>query len=371
MESDKSIPSNNSLQNIEKAIKEYGTIACPSPRCNDKLISQEKWEQEHGKVIVYQCQNSTCAHHIPRQIFIENESNHIIITHDKTAPDKATSNKLSNNNIFTFLGICLFAILFYTSYHFFYDNQKPDKGLTGKGASSGQQNYSPKHDDHKINRKPLLKSKVIIANNPLEESEKLNINEFVEQSRTWVEAGNFEKGKLKIKKLLENERYQSALLLPENNLTRYQLIELVGYSYEKNKNRFTYKLLHQISDFEILKKFIEIYDVEKKYTDVYLGRAYFYLPNKLKNKVSWNERKKMQMTSLMHYLQAAKNNNFAGQKLRSIKKINELSLAYSIFKYNTIKPDNFKTIEKLIESKDTLEIQNRIDYINQIIEKLS
>jgi hypothetical protein len=120
-----------------------------------------------------------------------------------------------------------------------------------------------------------------------------------------------------------------------------------------------------------LKKFIEIYDVEKKYTDVYLGRAYFYLPNKLKSKVSWNERKKMQMTALIYYLQAAKNDKFAGQKSRSIKKINELSMAYFMFKYNPTKPDNFKTIEILIESKDTLEIQNRIDYINRIIKKIS
>jgi hypothetical protein len=196
MESDKSTPSADSLQNIEKAIKEYGTIACPNQRCNDKLISQEKWEQEHGKVIVYQCQNSNCAYHTPRQIFIENESNRV----------ETTSNKLSNNNRFTFVGICLFAILFYTSYHIYSENQNLDKGLTEKGVSTGQPIYSPEPDASKINRKPLLKSKGIAANNPLEESEKLNINEFLEQTRTWVAAGNFEKGKLKIKELLQKRK---------------------------------------------------------------------------------------------------------------------------------------------------------------------
>lgn len=372
MESDKSIPSNASIQNIEEAIIEYGTIACPNSKCNDKLISQKKWEQEQGKVIVYYCQNSNCIHHTPIQIYIENASNQVEITTNETTIEKTTNNKLSNKNIFKFVGICLFAILLYTSSSLFYsDNQNLDNDLTEKGGSTEQPTNLSKDDEQKVNRKPLHKSTGISADNSLEESEKLNINEFLEQTRTWVEAGNFEKGKLNIKELLENERYQSALLSPENNSIRYQLIELVGYSYEKNGTQLSYKFLQQISDFEMLKKFIEIYDVEKKYTDVYLGRAYIYLPNKLKNKLSTNEIKIMQLTALMHYLQAAKNNNFAGQKTRSLKKINDLSMAYYIFEYNPTRLDNVKTIETLIESNDTVGIQNRIDFIKRIIDSMS
>jgi hypothetical protein len=366
MDSDQPLPSTDSTQNIEEAIKEYGTIACPNSSCNDKLISEKKWEQEQGKVIVYQCQNSNCAYHTPRQIFIENESNQVETVSVEATPDKITSSKSSNKNIFTLVGICLFAILFYTSYHFYSVNQSGDKDL----ASTEQPTYSSKHDASKVNQKPLHPLKGIVANNPLTESEKLNINAFVEQTQTWLAAENFEKGKLNIKELVKNKKYQSALLLAENDLTRYQLIELIGHSYEQNEGQLTYKFLQQIPDFEIWKKFMEIYDVEKKYTDVYLGRAYLHLPNKLKNKVSSNERKKMQMTSLIHYLQAAKDNNFIGQKPPSIKAINELSMAYLIFKYNPTKPDNYKTIETLIESNSTLEIQSRIDYINRIIDDI-
>jgi hypothetical protein len=94
------------------------------------------------------------------------------------------------------------------------------------------------------------------------------------------------------------------------------------------------------------------------------------LPNKLEKKISLNERKKMQMTALMYYLQAAKSNNFAGQKSPSIKAINELSKAYLIFKYNPKKPKKFKSIETLIKRNDTIEIQNRIDYVKGIIERI-
>jgi hypothetical protein len=359
----KPIISTNFIQNIEEAIKEYGTMACPNPRCYDKLVSKKKWDREKGKVIEYQCQNSNCAYHVKRLIPIEDSSNLV----------STTVNKISYSNIFTLVGVFLFAILTYTSYQLYSVNQYLEKGVAenrDQRVSTGQPTYSSKLDASKINRKPLLKSKGIAANNPIEASEKLNINEFAKQTRTWVTSGNFTQGKLNIKKILADKKYQSALLLPENDLTRYQMIELVGDSYEKNGTQLSYNLLQQISDFEMLIEFMEIYDLEKNYTDVYLGRAYLHLPNKLEKKVSLNERKKMQMTALMYYLQAAKSNNFAGQKSPSIKAINELSKAYLIFKYNPKKPKKFKSIETLIKRNDTIEIQNRIDYVKGIIERI-
>ncbi len=363
MGSNKPILSTDFMNNIEEAIKEYGTMACPNPRCYDKLVSKKRWEGDK-KILEYHCQNSNCAYHIKRQIQVEEESSLV----------SNTANKISYNNLFTFIGICLFGILSYTSYQLYSVNQYLENEVAENRElrdAAEQPTYSSNHDVSKINRKPLLKSKGITANNPIEKSEKLDINGFTEQTRTWVVSGNFTQGKLNIKKLLEDKKYQSALLLPENDLTRYQMIELVGDSYEKNGTQLSYKLLQQISDFEMLKKFMEIYDVEKKYTDVYLGRAYLHLPNKLENKVSLKERKRMQMIALKHYLHAAKDNNFANQKSPSIKAINELSKAYLIFKYNPKKPKRFKSIETLIKRNDTLEIQNRIDYVNEIIQRIS
>ena len=126
-----------------------------------------------------------------------------------------------------------------------------------------------------------------------------------------------------------------------------------------------------MSDFEMMKNFIEIYDLEKKYTNIFLGKAYLHLPNKLEKKISLQERKKMQMIALKYYLQAAKENNFVGQKSSSIKAINELAKAYQIFKYNPKKPRKFQKIETLIRKNNTAEIQNRIDYVDRIIARLS
>lgn len=362
MGSFKPIASSDFMKNIEEAIKEYGTMACPNPRCYDKLVSKKRWEGEK-RVLEYQCQNSNCAYHVKKQILIEEESN--LVT--------TTANKVSYTNIFTIFGICLFAILGYTSYHLYSVNQFLENGIAENRAqrnAAGQSTYSSNLDVAKINRKPLLRSKGITANHEIEEPKKLNINKFVEQTRTWVASGNFAQGKLNIKKLLENQKFQSELLLPEYDLTRYQMIELVGDSYEKNGTQLSYNLLQNFSGFEMLKKFLEIYDLEKKYTDIYLGRAYLHLPNKLEKKVNLQERKKMQLTALMHYLKAAKSNKFAGQKSPSIKAINELSKAYLIFKYNPKKPKKFKSIETLIKRNDVLEIQNRIEYVNRIIERI-
>lgn len=362
MGSNKPIQSTDFIKNIEEAIKEYGTMACPNPRCYDKLISKKRWVEDK-KVLEYHCQNSNCAYHIKRQILIEDRSNLV----------NTSANKLSYNNIFTLVGICLFAILSYTSYHLYSVNQFLEDGLVENRSlrtSVEQPNYSSNPETSKINRKPLVKSKGIAAKNPIKESEKLDINGFVEQTRTWFSSGNYAQGKLNIKKLLENKKYQSALLLPENDLTRYQMLELIGNSYEKNGTQLSYNLLQKITDFEMLKKFIEIYDLEKNFIDVYLGRAYLHLPNKLEKQVSLNERKKLQLIALRHYLQAAKNNNFADQKSPSIKAINELSKAYLIFKYNPKKPKHFQTIEKLIKKNNSVEIQNRIDYVNRIIERI-
>lgn len=362
MRSNKSILSTDFIKNIEEAIKEYGTMACPNPRCYDKLVSKKRWVEDK-KVLEYYCQNSNCAYHIKKQILIEDKSN--LVT--------SKTNKISYNNIFTFVGICLFAILSYTSYHLYSVNQYLEDGLAenqSQRASTKQLNNSSKTDASKINRKPLVKSKGIAANNPIIESKKLDIIGFAEQTRTWVASGNYAQGKLNIKKLLENKKYQSTLLLPENDLTRYQLLELVGNSYEKNGTQLSYHLLQKTTDFEMLKKFMEIYDVEKNFTDIYLGRAYLHLPNKLDKKVTLNERKRMQMIALKYYLQAAKNNNFAGQKSSSIKAINELSKAYLIFKYNPKKAKNFQTIERLIKRNNSDEIQNRIDYVNRILNRL-
>ena len=149
------------------------------------------------------------------------------------------------------------------------------------------------------------------------------------------------------------------------------MIELVGDSYDKNGTQLSYNLLRQMAGFEMLKNFMEIYDVEQNYSDVYLGRAYLHLPNKLEQKVSLDKRKKMQLTALKHYLKAAKSNKFAGQKSASIKAINELSKTYQLFKYNPKKPRGFKSIETLIKRNDTEGIQNRIDYVNGIISRIS
>ena len=358
------MPSTNFLKNIEEAIKEYGTMACPNPRCYDKLISKKKWIKDDGKVLEYHCQNSNCPYHIKRQIPLEDESPLVALNPDK----------ISYNKIFTFVGIALLGILAYTSYQLYSVNQFLENEVSEnriERAAAGQSTYSPNLDASKINRKPLLKSKGVAANNPIKKREELNINGFADQTRSWVSTENFEQGKLNIKKILADKRYQSALLLPQNDLTRFQMIELIGDSYDKMGTQFSYHLLSQMSDFEMMKKFIDIFDVEKKYSNVFLGKAYLHLPNKLENRPSLTERKKMQMISLKYYLQAAKNNDFVGQKSSSIKAINELAKAYQIFKYNPKKPRKHISIETLIKRNNKAEIQNRIDYVDTIIEKNS
>jgi len=237
--------------------------------------------------------------------------------------------------------------------------------------NTGQTSFSQNLDATKINRKPLLRSKGVSANHLTEEEKNIDINRFAEKTRTWISSGNLQQGKLNIQKLLEDKDYKFELLLPHNDLTRHQLIELVGDSYDKMGTQFSYELLHQISDFDILKNFIEVYDVERNYSNVFLGKAYLHLPNKLEKKLSLKERKKMQMIALKYYLQAAKEGNFIGQKSSSIKAINELAKAYRIFKYNPKKSKKFISIETLIKRKNKVEIQNRIDYVDRIIRRLS
>lgn len=364
MVSNKSMPSSNFIKNIEEAIKDYGTMACPNPLCYDKLVSKKRWDRDNGKVLEYHCQNSICAYHSKRQILLQDKSD--LVT--------SASNKITYNNIFTLLGICLLGILTYTSYQLYSVNQFLENEVADNRTvreSSGQTTYLPDLDASKINRKPVLKSKGVAASNPIEKKEELNINGFADQTRTWLSTDNYEQGKLNIKKLLEDKTYQSTLLLPQNDLTRFQLLELVGDSYDKMGIQFSYHLLNQMSDFEMMKKFIYIFDLEKKYTNVFLGKAYLHLPNKLEHKVSIKERKRMQMIGLKYYLQAAKNNNFIGQKSSSIKAINELAKAYQIFKYNPKKPRKYTSIETLIKRNNKVEIQNRIDYVDKIIERLS
>ncbi len=79
----------------------------------------------------------------------------------------------------------------------------------------------------------------------------------------------------------------------------------------------------------------------------------------------------MQLISLKYYLLAAKINTFVGQKSSSIKAINELAKAYQLFKYNPKKPKKHTSIETLIKRNNQAEIQNRIDYIDIIIARLS
>ena len=358
------MPSTDFLKNIEEAIKEYGTMACPNPRCYDKLISKKKWIKDQGKVLEYYCQNSTCAYHFKRQIPIEDDSPLVNLDPEK----------MSYSKFFTFAGIALVGILVYTSYQLYSVNQFLENEVAEnriERESTGQPTFLPNLDVSKVNRKPLLKSKGVTTNNPIEKRETLNINGFAEQTKTWIATDNFEQGKLNIQKFLEDKNYQSELLLPQNDLTRFQMLVLVGNSYDKIGSQFSYHLLSQISDFEIMKKFIDIFDVEKKYSNVFLGKSYLHLPNKLEKEISLKERKKMQMTSLKYYLQAAKKNDFVGQRSSSIKAINELAKAYQIFKYNPKKSKKHISIETLIKRNNETEIQYRIDYVNRIIQNLS
>jgi hypothetical protein len=362
MVSKQSMPSTDFMKNIEEAIKEYGTMACPNPRCYDKLVSKKKWNRNHGKVLEYHCQNANCAYHTKRQIPLE----------DEATLATSSSAKMSHNNILTIFGVLLFGILTYTSYQIYTVNQFLENEVAEnriERSSSARATYSHNLDASKINRKPLLKSKGIAANNPIEET--LNINGFAGQTRAWVATGNFEQAILNIRKILTDRKYQSTLLLPENDLTRFQMIELVGDSYDKMGTQFSNHLLKQMSDFEMMKKFMEVFDVEERYSDVFLGKAYLRLPNKLEKKVNLQERKKMQLISLKYYLLAAKSNNFVGQKSSSIKAINELAKAYQLFKYNPKKPKKHTSIETLIKRNNQAEIQNRIDYIDIIIARLS
>lgn len=348
------------IKNIEEAIKEYGTLACPNPKCNNKLVSKKKWI-ENKKILEYQCLNSNCHYHKKRQISLENKSISLI----------KSANKLSYSNIFIFVGICLFVILLYTSSHLYSVNQFLKDGLVENQANKNPDellSYSDLHDVPKINRKPTLVSKGAYDSNQIE---KVDIEEFAKQTKTWLVSGNFNQGKINFNKLIEDKQYQSTLLLPENDLTRYQLIELIGDSYKRNSTQLSYKLLEHISDFNLLKRFMKTFDVEKKYFDIFLGKAYLHLPNRLQTRVNLTERKKMQMIALRHYLQAAKDNNFANQKSTSIEAINELSKVYMLFKYNPKKTSNFKTTETLIRKRDIVEIQNRIDYISAIIKRIS
>lgn len=362
MVSKKPIPSTDFMKNIEDAIKEYGVMACPNPRCFDKLVSKKKWDRKHGKVLEYHCQNSNCAYHQKKLIPLEPETD--------TAP--ISSNRLSYNNIFTAFVVCLLGILVYTSYELYSVNQFLENEVVEnreQRAALAQSANSTHLNKSNINRKPLLKSKGLPAKNTIEEIPKIDVDGFAEQTRTWVATNNFEQGKLNIEKILEDKEFKSALLLPENDLTRYQLLELVGDSYDKMGSQFSYSLLTNDADFNLLKSFIETFDVQNKYLDIYLGKAFLHLPNKLTRKVNFKERRNMQLTGLKHYLTAAKNDNFIGQKSSSIKAIYEISKAYQIFKYNPQKPKNFVTIESLLKKNKQQEIQNRIDYIDRILKK--
>lgn len=375
---------NTFMKNIEEAIKEHGIIACPNPKCFDKLVSKKKWDSSFGKTIEYGCLNPDCFYHEKKQIHLNSEK--IVIKNNLPSSQKnqiLLAPKKSYNKILAFSGFALFILLAYTSYYLYDLNSYMENEI--ENIEKWKTNYEKNKAsiltaEKKLNQKPSTLKNTSFSNSEMDsENEQVIINEdniliqlddFLEKTKTWITSGNFEQGKRNFQKLLTIDNYKNALFETEANAVREELLFMIGDAYEKEGSQFSYFLLKKKKDFEILKTFVETYDVDGYYKNLFLGKAYLNLPNFLEEKITLSERKKMQLVSLKYYLTAAKNNQLGTNKKSAIIAINDISKAYRLFKSNPKKPSGFKTIETLIQKNDVAEMQKRINYLDKIIDRI-
>jgi len=352
-------PSKDFISNIEDAIKEYGVITCPNPSCNKKLISKKKIDVNNNAFLEYGCQDPSCFYHKKRKISIPIE--------EVALGDKSSSlfKNISYSKILYFSLFALLCITGYTSYHVYNINQFMESDIANESKIDELQNQI----DTEL--RSIKKSSSSITSTTNTKNKNLSIAALVTQTKTWISSGNFKQGKANFKKLLDNKSYRTALLDNKNQNLRYELLELIGDSYEKSKPQFSYNFLKDRNSFNLLENFINTFDTEKKVANVYLGRAYLNFPNILIEKIGSEERKKMQLTALNYYLNAAKKDQLGKYHKSSIKEVNEICKTYRLYSYSAKKPKNYIPTEKIILQKKKDVLQNRINFVEQIIKNIS
>lgn len=351
------MPSIEFIKNIEEAILEHGIIACPNPKCFDKLVSKKKWDINLGKTIEYGCKNPNCTYHSKRQIILNDFQ----------------EEKVKSNSNFKIMGITasvLFLMLVYISYHLYSLNEYIESEMENIETFAKEvEKKTFKKEEEKVNKKPTYPSQNISFKEE-NKTPTINIADIYTKTELLISSNNFKEGKIYFEKFLEDKNFENALLQEKNKSVKQQFILLIGDSYQKSKPQFSYHLLKSKQDFELMKSFIEKFDNDKELYDVLLGKAYLNAPNFLSEKISLKERKQMQLKALSFYISATKN-TFLGDYHRStLNAIQEISKLYKIFEFNPSKPKGYSTFEQLVKEDDKNELQNRIDYLERIIRKI-
>lgn len=338
-------PSTDFIHNIEEAIKEFGIITCPNPSCTKKLISKKKIDTDNNAFLEYGCQDPSCFYHKKRKVFIPLE-------------DIALNNKsnfqlknISYSKILFASLLALFCIASYTSYHVYNINQFIENDVANVEVNISSELSSNSPD--------ISPSKIIDDN-------KISLTELVTQTKTLVASGSFEEAKMNFEKILNEKKYSEALVY--NKDLKYELLEMIGDSYDKSKPQFSYHFLEDRNSFEFLEKFINTFDSERNVANVYLGKAYLNFPNILKEKIGSDERKKMQLIALNYYLNAAKQDQLGKYHKSSIKEVNEICKTYRLYSYS---PKKLIPTEKIILQKQKNVIQHRINFVEKIIKNIS
>ena len=112
MISTSTVPTSTFLKNIEEAILEHEVIACPNIECNNKLVSKKKMSSDGVSFLEYQCQNESCPYHQKRKIKLELE----------VETPQNFLQKLSQSNLFLYVGIFLIGVFAYTGYQLYQMN---------------------------------------------------------------------------------------------------------------------------------------------------------------------------------------------------------------------------------------------------------
>ena len=338
-------PSTDFINNIEEAIKEFGVITCPNPSCTKRLTSKKKMDTDNNAYLEYGCEDPSCFYHKKRKVFIPLEE---IALGDKL---NSQLKNISYSKILYSTLFALFCIASYTSYHLYSINQfiENDVADTEINISS----------ELSANTPDILPSKTIDDN-------KISLTELVTQTKTLVASGSFDEAKMNFEKILNEKKYREALV--NNKDLRYELLEMIGDSYDKSKPQFSYHFLEDRNSFKFLGNFINTFDTEKNMANVYLGKAYLNFPNILKEKIGSDERKKMQLIALNYYLNAAKKDQLGKYHKSSIKEVNEICKTYRLYSYS---PKKLIPTEKIILQKQKNVIQYRIDFVEKIIKNIS
>ncbi|MEM6963593.1 MAG: hypothetical protein AAF573_02430 [Bacteroidota bacterium] len=350
------VPSDEFIQNIEEAIQEHGTIACPNPRCFDKLVSKKKWNANLGKTIEYGCRNPSCHYHVKRQIFL----------HDV---EEVKVKKNTSLNIMGITVVIMLTILSYVSYHLYSLNRYIEGELENIETFAQEIEQKTFGDKEKVNTKTAYPSQNIAL-----KSEKalpaIDLSNLYTKAELFILAGNFVEGKKYFEKFLEDEYFANVLLEDGNKAIRQKFILLIGDSYQKYSPQFSYYLLKTQTDFELLTDFISTFDTQGDYRNILLGKAFLNAPNFLTEKIDLRERKRMQLQALRFYLTALKE-DFLGDYHRStLNAIQEISKLYRIFEFNPSQRKGYPTFEQLFVEDNQVELQNRIDYLDRIIRKI-